>query len=293
MVDSSIAYLASLRRHLEFKVSSQKADDLVKEIESHLMLVRAELEQGGMSPDAAEREAILRMGPDRLLAEDLARSAGGWSRSMLAYTVLPSLLLAIALYATTQPSTISGYYWVLSAAVAMFIWQAARSQKWIAFPISALFFVIVMGVVVQQGLSWKNSAVPYLRMQAAQIEMKLVQAEQAMNGIALNREGKTVLAPQRFDRAPGYSPFYALIKIDEAREKRLWATHGKGYVSQLRVDLRETRKSIEAKFSWGLVLKQSVLATGVLLAVLAGINALILLASTGRRRVLENRWRVA
>lgn len=295
MLETFDAYLTSLRRRLAIKVGKSKAEELTREIESHLHNVREDVAQSGKTVSEAEREAIQRMGPDKLLAEDLARASGGWTHSMLAYTLLPGVLLALAGMITTVESVTLSHYWngIILAFFVVFIWQAARSQKWIAFPISALIFLVISAVMVVQVITWRDAAVPGLKLQAERIEKQLQEARQGMEGTGPLRSLELPQAPYDFHPSTQDAPHYALIGADSQMAEELWAKNGQGYEAQLLQNLSETNASIAVRVSWMVPLRHTMSVSISLLCALLAINALVLAARAGRRRYLESKWRMA
>ncbi|HVT11960.1 MAG TPA: hypothetical protein VHE55_06810 [Fimbriimonadaceae bacterium] len=148
------AYMARLGRRIGRKLPQK--EEFLREIRQHLEESRAALATDGMVGEAAEIEALRRMGSERLIAEGLVREHRGYGvRSPWRLGFLPALVLLVGFVLPTifmlwMPiglSIFEGLLWLPSIGTLLFVLACLRFRRILLLPLAAVLGAsMIMGI---------------------------------------------------------------------------------------------------------------------------------------------------
>jgi hypothetical protein len=177
-------YVARLEARLARSLPKEKAAQKAAEIRSHLQLAV----EGSSEPDA-ERKAVLALGSESQLADDLIRAEKGLSRKSIWWWSLPSILFVAAIYGIVYNRNERGLdlQWegaaLFAGVVVLFFWSCLRSRRWLVVPVLAAVLVVAFTSVLIE--SSRNRLDPAAR--ASRIHQVQLGYEEAQEQLAAVR----------------------------------------------------------------------------------------------------------
>jgi uncharacterized membrane protein len=304
-------YLARLQTRLERKLPKDKAAQKTAEIRSHLLLA---LET---NPD--ENQALLEMGSDRLLADDLIRAETGITkRSAWRWTALPAALIVLTyLFIYNTPQAGLGLAWmagvVFVVLLGLFLSACLRSRKWLVLPLVAVIFPTTLAasllLAYHRGEFDREVLANRYRSMKAEVARYDDQVATARKFAAGLRSSDPAYrnAPQERPRMVlnPYIPFskphpqgtvlHPKRVYTVAEASRLWKLNGAAYVAQLEADRTQYADSVERmrnlpNTASSTALLGAAIMTALWAILLAIVNGTALVAYHLARRAHEHAW---
>lgn len=268
-------YLSNLESRLSHKLPKIEVAEHVKEVRSHISESVSCLQiEGETHPDVI---AVKRLGPDRLLAENLVRAKRGLdTRSSWRFIVLPAICLAVFgagveivnLNDSTPLSVETSLTWLPGIFLALVSLAVIRSRRLLIGPLAATFATFVLGITTVESV-WgpfgissysaerrKEEVVGFQRY-ISELETKEIAGKQVMAGNAFSpslKEGLSFLAPRpvqgqsvmhdpiRLTKTTTSYPMALLVSVPTEKEAQsLWSNHGQAYFTWSDGQLSEQR----------------------------------------------------
>jgi hypothetical protein len=217
-------YLSDLRARLSKRLSKVRAEELVSEVQGHLILAVRDLTASGSSEEDAERTAVLQMGSSKVLAHDLIlQETGITTKPSWRVALVPLIILVGALTLEVCWPILGRLYAehvflvetvMMKAALLAFIIAVIRSRRWLLAPYLAVFVLCALAMGTMRTVFW-SGAFPDVKMFAllkskdtqvseAKAEVTRINGEAQYSTAALQavREGKRLPAYYGFVQRP-------------------------------------------------------------------------------------------
>lgn len=267
------SYLSKLESRLSRKLVKSEVSDHIQEVRAHLHESVENLRSDANA--TPEVTALKRIGPDKLLAENLVRAQKGVdTKSSWRFIVLPSIAL-LALGVTAEVISLTDTFpvsiwvlltWLPTIFIILVALAVIRSRRLLIGPLAVAFTIFVIGLTTVESI-WgpfgvsshsverRKEEVAGFEKYISHLESQVSAGKQVLAGGTfgpLLKQGNALLAPKPLQRVTVVHeplnlsstkqtyPMAMLVSVQgEAEARSLWKKHSEAYFTWVNRQLAE------------------------------------------------------